>query len=200
MIRRAKGELRKKAGGEEGVFRISCEAMPHHIALTEGRARELGEESFGRVNPPLRAEADRRAILEALLDGTIDAIATDHAPHSMEDKAGGAPGFSGLETAFAVCYTELVGNGAGGRMDLGRLSSLMSAGPARLLGLAGGCAGRGLIAPGLRADLVIIDPEAVRKVDPASFKSRGKNTPFAGRELFGRVLMTIQSGRVVFEA
>jgi dihydroorotase len=213
MIRRARAELREKTGGEGGaprngavggnaeggVFRLSCEATPHHLALTEERARELGEESFGRVNPPLRAEADRQAILEALLDGTIDAIATDHAPHSPAGKAGGAPGFSGLETAFAVCYTELVRKlpHAEGSPGLGRLSALMSAGPARVLGLA---SDRGRIAPGLRADLVVVDPEASLKAAPAAFKSRGKNTPFAGRELFGGVLMTIRGGRVVFEA
>jgi dihydroorotase len=187
----------------EKAFSLTCEATPHHIACTEADARALGDESLGRVNPPLREEADRRAIVRAIQDGTIDAIATDHAPHTMKDKALGAPGFSGLETAFPVCYTELVlgGAGPGGVFDLRRLSSLMSAAPARILGFGGNDSpGRGRIAPGLRADLVLVDPEAVRKVDPAAFKTRGKNTPFAGRELYGRVLMTIHGGRVVFEA
>jgi dihydroorotase len=153
------------------------------------------------VNPPLREEADRRAIIEALRDGTIDAIATDHAPHSASDKEKGAPGFTGLETAFSVCLGELVlgRSGSGGVPDLRRLSSLMSAAPARILGLGGdGPLGRGRIAPGLRADLFIADPEAAGTVDPARFKSRGKNTPFAGRELWGKILLTIHGGRIVF--
>jgi dihydroorotase len=179
---------------------LTAEAAPHHIALTEEHARELGDESCGRVNPPLRTEADRLAVIAGLEDGTIDAIATDHAPHTMEEKAAGAPGFSGLETAFAVCYTELVLNG---RMDIKRISSLMSARPARILGFGGACkngGSRGLIAPGCRADFVIADPGALWKVDPARLKTRGKNTPFAGRELQGKILVTLHQGRIVFDA
>jgi dihydroorotase len=188
---------KKKLRGERGGFFVSCEATPHHIGCTEADARMLGDESWGRVNPPLREEADRRAIIEALRDGTIDAIATDHAPHRGADKDKGAPGFTGLETAFCVCLTELV-LGAGG-LDLRRLSSLMSAAPARILGLAGdGPQGRGRIAPGLRADFVVVDPGAVWTVDPRGFKSRGKNSPFAGRELRGKILLTIHGGRIVF--
>jgi dihydroorotase len=153
------------------------------------------------VNPPLREEADRRAIIEALVDGTIDAIATDHAPHRAADKDRGAPGFTGLETAFSVCLTELVlgGSGSGGVMDLRRLSSLMSAAPARILGLGGaGPLGRGRIAPGCRADLFVADIGAAGTVDPARFKSRGKNSPFEGRKLWGNILLTLQGGRIVF--
>jgi dihydroorotase len=174
--------------------RVTAEAMPHNIALTEERAAELGDESHGRVNPPLRAEADRQAVIEGLLDGTIDAIATDHAPHIIEEKGTGAPGFSGLETAFAVCYTELVKKG---RMDAKKLSALMSAAPMRILGLD---TDRGLLAVGRRADLVIADPGAAWTVDPAHLKSRGKNNPFAGYELHGKILITINRGRIVFQA
>jgi dihydroorotase len=174
-------------------FTLTCEAAPHHLALTEDTARRLGDESHGRVNPPLRTEADRQALITAILDGTIDAIATDHAPHREVDKAKGAPGFTGLETAFAVCRTELVREGG---LSLSRLSALMSAAPARILGLGGS---RGRIAPGFRGDLVIVDTETSWTVNPAAFKSRGKNSPFKGRELLGLVLMTLNEGRVVYE-
>ena len=111
------------------------------------------------------------------------------------DKEAGAPGFSGFETAFAAVYTELV---QGGVIDLQRLSSLMSACPARLLGLGEGPQKRGRLLPGFRADLVIIDPNTVQVVDPAFFKSRGKNSPFKGHNLYGKILMTLHQGRVVF--
>jgi dihydroorotase len=173
-------------------FTLSCEATPHHIALTEADAHALGDESCGRVNPPLRSEVDRQAIIAAIMDGTIDAIATDHAPHTEADKAAGAPGFTGLETAFPVCFTELVRRNT---IDLKRLSFLMSANPARILGLSD----RGRIAAGMRADLVAIDTEAAFTVKSASFKSRGKNSPFTGRALWGKILLTLHGGRVVFQ-
>ena len=175
-----------------GGFTLTCEATPHHIAATEADARRMGAESYGRVNPPLRNEADRAAIIAAIGDGVIDAIATDHAPHCETDKARGAPGFTALETAFAASYTELV---RGKRIDLRRLSHLMSAAPAEILGLGD----RGNIAPGLRADLVIADIGTAWNVDPARFKSRGKRGPFTGRELWGRILLTVNKGRIVFE-
>ncbi|MDR1654823.1 MAG: dihydroorotase [Treponema sp.] len=187
MIRRAK---------KEGMP-LSAEASPHHIGCTEEDAQRLGEESSGRVNPPLRSEEDRQALVNAILDGTIDAIATDHAPHSRSDKEAGAPGFSGLETAFSLCYTELV---LKNNMDLRRLSALMSAAPSGILGFGGNdpC-GRGRIAPGLRADLISVDLRQKITVDPASFRSRGKNSPFTGRELRGRILVNINRGRIIYE-
>jgi dihydroorotase len=192
IIRGAKAKL-ASSGGAGG---LSCEATPHNIALTGERARALGEESWGRVNPPLRGEEDRQALIRGILDGTIDAIATDHAPHTGEAKARGTPGFSGLETAFAACYTCLV---RGGFLDPRRLSFLMSANPARLLGFGGaGPSGRGRIAGGFRADLVVVDPEASWKVEPETFKTRGKNSAFAGMELWGRILMTLREGRPVY--
>jgi dihydroorotase len=221
MVRRAKSDIeeknsekrtgKKKRFGKRdsfsvwkqppiGRFSLTCEATPHHIALTGKDACALGDESFGRVNPPLRTEDDRKALLAAIQDGTIDAIATDHAPHTQADKEKGAPGFTGLETSFAVCCSTLLAGpspaNGGQNIGLSRLSALLSANPAAILGLYD----RGLIAPGFRADLTIADPDAIRRVDPACFKSRGKNSPFAGRELRGKVLMTLHGGSVVFEA
>jgi dihydroorotase len=182
----------KKSPPAGSGFTLTCEATPHHIAATEADARRMGEETYGRVNPPLRSEADREAIIAAIGDGVIDAIATDHAPHSETDKALGAPGFTALETAFAASYTCLV---RGKRLDLRRLSHLMSAAPAAILGLTD----RGKIAPGLRADFVIAAIGAAWNVDPAQFKSRGKCGPFTGRELWGKILVTVNRGRMVFE-
>jgi dihydroorotase len=186
IIRAAK---KNKANG----FTLTCEATPHHIGATEEDAQRMGDESYGRVNPPLRSEADRMAIIAAINDGTIDAIATDHAPHSEADKAAGAPGFSGLETAFAICLSQIAPN-ADSAAEMRRLSALLSAHPARILGLQD----RGRIAEGLRADLVIADTHAAWKVKPEQFRSRGKCSPFAGRELKGKVVMTLNAGRIVF--
>jgi dihydroorotase len=192
MIRQAKASVRT-AGG----FVLTCEAAPHHIACTEADARRLGDESFGRVNPPLRTEADRQALIAAILDGTIDAVATDHAPHTGGDKAAGAPGFTGLETAFAACFTHLVSAEESG--GLKKLSSLMSAGPARILGLGAGPEGRGRIAAGLRADLCIAG-DVFWTVEPGLFRSRGKTSPFAGQKVRGKIMITINRGRVVYDA
>ena len=200
-------------------FTLTCEATPHHIGTAEEDAARMGE-SRGRVNPPLRSEADRRAIVVAIGDGVIDAIATDHAPHSEADKAAGAPGFTGLETAFAACFSALTplwgdkkgmypetnalpkqpypARSSAAPVDLKRLSALMSANPARILGLYEGPGGRGRIAPGLRADLVIADTQTLWKVRPEQFKSRGRCSPFTDRELRGKILMTIRGGRVTF--
>ena len=215
-IRQAKAAVKAAAktaaSGIGSGFVLTCEAMPHNLCLTEEDAAKLGADTWGRVNPPLRSERDRMALIRALADGTVDAVATDHAPHSAEDKERGAPGFSGFETAFAAVYTELVRsvprNGAGsggtatGVISLKYLSSLMSARPARLLGLGDGARNgarkRGRLLPGYRADLVIVDTESSRIAEPAAFKTRGKNTPFAGKELFGTILMTMKEGRFTF--
>ena len=179
---------------------FTCEVTPHHLALAEKDAVAMGAETHGQVNPPLRTEEDRQALIEALVDGTVDVIATDHAPHTNADKENGAPGFTGLETAFAVCYSTLV---KPGNINLSKLSSLMSAAPARILGLdkenAGGRCGRGKIAPGLRADFAIADISAAWTVEPGTFMSRGKNSPFAGKELTGKIIKTIRGGRFVFD-
>jgi dihydroorotase len=175
---------------------ITAEVTPHHFFLTRKRAGELGQDTFGKVAPPLRSEADRDAVFEGLLDissNIIDAIATDHAQHTDADKEAGAPGFSGLETAFAVSCTAIVQSGEG---DLCSLSRLMSATPARILGLND----RGTLESGKRADLVIVNPETRWTVDKAALRSRGKNTPFDGMELSGIVLSTILGGKTVYEA
>ena len=112
----------------------------------------------------------------------------------MDDKAKGIPGFSGLETAFAASFTELVQTRP--LIDLKYLSALLSANPSRLVALKD----RGLLKPGLRGDLVIIDSKSLWQVDPANFKTRGKNSPFVGMELYGKVLMTLRGGRIVFQA
>ena len=181
-------EAKKNLTGGSG-FSLTCEVTPHHIGATENDARRMGNEGFGRVNPPLRTEEDRLALIGALTDGTIDAIATDHAPHSEADKAASSPGFIGLETSFTACLTHLTSG-----ITLQRLSALLSANPARILGLQD----RGKIKAGLRADLTIVDTGAVWKIEPEKFKSRGKCTPFAGRELRGRILMTLNAGKIVF--
>jgi len=168
-----------------GGFRVTCEVTPHHLALNHD-APEI-------VNPPLRGEADREALIGGILDGTVDAIATDHAPHTVDDKASGAPGFSGIEIAAATVYTALVKSG---RIGLRRFSALMSANPASLL-----CLSRGLLRAGYDADLVLFEPEAVFTVDPESsqWHSRGKNTPLAGQSLSGTVVATFKRGHVVYE-
>jgi len=176
---------------------LTCEVTPHHLALTAEAAAAMGEETHGRVNPPLRTEEDRRALISAIIDNTVDAIATDHAPHTRTDKENGAPGFTGLETAFAVCYSTLV---LPGFIGLSKLSSLMSAAPARILGLgSNNCSGRGRIAPGMRADFAIADLAETWTISTSAFMSRGKNSPFAGRECNGRIVKTILNGRIVYE-
>jgi dihydroorotase len=195
LIRDARAELSIKNSNtdERAGFSLTCEVTPHHLFLTEKDAKKLGEETGGRVNPPLRGEADRDALIAAVADGIIDAIATDHAPHTARDKEGGAPGFTGLETAFSVCLTELVRED---RLSLSRLAALMSGAPARILGLGD----RGRIVPGYRADFFVVDTSAHWTVDPTLMKSRSRNSPYAGRDLRGRILMTLRQGRVVFES
>lgn len=175
----------KALAGAHTSFRVSCEVTPHHLALTDSLP-EI-------VNPPLRSASDRDALIGGIADGTVDAIATDHAPHTAEDKADGAPGFSGIQIAFATCNTALVRSR---RIGLSRLSALMSANPARILGL-----NRGLLAEGFDADLVLVDPDAEFTVDPddgTRWFSRGRNTPLAGSVLHGAVLATWRAGRQVF--
>lgn len=166
-------------------FRVTCEVTPHHLALCGT------DEPFIRalVNPPLRSEDDRVVLLEGLRDGTVDVISTDHAPHTLEDKASGAPGFSGFETAYGICNTVLV---AEGQLGAKRLSQLMSANPARILRL-----NKGLLAAGYDADLVLVDPEEKWTVDSTQFRSKGKATPFDGSVLTGRVKELFSGGRKI---
>ena len=168
-------------------YDVTCEVTPHHLALCgtdEPYIRAL-------VNPPLRSEDDRVALLEALRDGTVDVISTDHAPHTADDKAAGAPGFTGIETSYAVCNTVLVRDNG---FNPKRLSQLMSANPGRILGLE-----KGLLKTGYDADLTLIDPEEEWVVDSSKFYSKGKATPFEGKKLTGAVKGLFMAGKLVLE-
>jgi dihydroorotase len=178
-------------GKERGV-NVTAEVCPHHLSLTEDAVD--GYNTNAKMNPPLRCTADVEALQQAVGDGTIDVIATDHAPHHYDEKerefADAPNGIVGLETAFAVNITWLV---ASGIIDLATLVEKMSCAPARIFRLAGGTLRRGNI-----ADVTVFDPEAEWTVDPARFRSKGRNTPYAGRRLKGRVHLTIVDGRVIY--
>ncbi len=180
FIRRAK---------QQGVH-VTCEVTPHHLALTDEAVE--GFRANAKVNPPLRGEADRLALIEGLRDGTIDCIATDHAPHTDWEKGAdfdSAPfGIPGLETALGVCSTALV---HAKHLTWPQLFRAMSTNPAAIIGTNG--AG---LAKGHAADLVVIDPKAVWTVEPEQFASKGKHSPFAGQSLTGRVVATIRHGVV----
>ena len=170
---------------------IHAEATPHHFSLTEEAAIEYG--TLAKMNPPLRTEEDRQAIIDGLADGTIEMIATDHAPHSKEEKAKGlteAPsGIIGLETALPLGLMHLVGNGA---LTVEDLVDRMSTGPARIYDLDAG-----VLAPGKPADLVIFDPE--ERWTAGNYASRSENTPFTGMTMTGKVKYTICGGKVVYK-
>lgn len=173
--------------------RVTCEVTPHHLGLSVA----TGDPALRHlVNPPLRSERDRAAVVAALADGTADVIATDHAPHTVADKAGGAPGFSGLETAYALCNTVLVREGV---LDARQLSALMSARPARILGLDTGEFPRGRLLPGYAADLVLCNPDEAWMVQGDLFRSKGKYTPLEGKNLYGRVCRVYHRGIPVFK-
>ncbi len=182
-----------RRGKARGV-RVTAEVTPHHLLLTDQLVKDSGYDTSTKMNPPLRSEADRLAVIEGVRDGTIDCIATDHAPHTVDDKRveydQAAFGVVGLETAVALCLDRLVHPGI---VDVRRFVSLLSTQPARLLGLPGGT-----LAPGAAADVTILDLERKRKVDPARFATKGRNTPFAGWSLKGGPVATIVGGRVVW--
>lgn len=173
--------------------RVTAEVTPHHLLLTEEAVR--GFDTNAKMNPPLRAAADRSALLEGLADGTIDVIATDHAPHAPEDKLvefDQAPfGVVGLETALALVLTHLVRPGV---LPLAEALRRMSTLPADILGLPGG-----RLEPGAPADVVLIDPDRAWTVDPASFASKSRNTPFAGWPLVGKPVLTIVAGEIKYD-
>ena len=183
-VRRAKEEI--SWGNTPHGFDCTVEVTPHHLGLVGTDAPNIR----ALVNPPLRSEDDRRAIIEALRDGTVDAIATDHAPHTQEDKAKGAPGFTGIETAFAVCNTILVKKED---FSLSKLSRLMSANPARLLRI-----NAGRLKVGYNADLVLVNPDEDWIVNSENFASKGKSTPLEGKQLTGKVHATFFGGKKVF--
>lgn len=180
LIRRAKAR---------GV-NVTCETAPHYLVLCED---DLQEDGRFKMNPPLRSAEDREALIEGLLDGTIDAIATDHAPHTAEEKsrglAGSAMGIVGLETSFPVLYTALVRTG---RMSLERLIEAMSTSP-RLIFRIGGA-----LEPGMPADLAILDLDNEFTIDSNTFLSKGRSTPFDGWKIRGKVLMTLKDGKAVY--
>jgi dihydroorotase len=170
---------------------VTAEATPHHFSLTDAAVE--GYDPNMKVNPPLRSESDRLAVIEGLGDGTIDAIATDHAPHALEEKdrefSYAPPGTVGLETALGLVLTELV---MPGHLTVVDAIDRMSAAPARILGLED----QGEVAAGRPANLVIFDPSAEWHVDPSRFYSRSRNSAFAGRTLTGRVVHTIFGDRL----
>lgn len=174
---------------------VTAETAPHYVYGTDELVDELDYDASTRVNPPLRTEKDRRACIEGLLDGTLDCIATDHAPHHQDEKrveyALAASGISGFETAFALCYTAMV---LPGLMSVDMLISKMTVEPARALGLKAGT-----LTPGAAADVVILDPNAVWAIDPGKFLSKGKNTPFAGKVVTGSVKRTYVAGKCVWQ-
>ena len=187
---------------------VSAEVCPHHFTLTSDdikahepevaagifRPSDLDVDTNYKMNPPLRKKEDVEALKEGLRDGIMDVISTDHAPHTFEDKNQSmktAPfGIVGLETAACLTYSELV---LGGYLTPMQMAEKMSYNPAQVIGLD-----KGNIAPGKAADLVIFDPEETYRIDKNTFASKGRNTPFDGREVTGRVKCTICDGVVVF--
>jgi dihydroorotase len=182
-----------RRGKARGV-RVTAEATPHHLLLTDEAVRATEYDTSTKMNPPLRAEEDRQALIQGLRDGAIDCIATDHAPHTVDDKRveydHAAFGIVGLETAVALCLDRLV---ATGLISLRRLVELLSTRPAAILGLPGGT-----LAPGAPADVTVLDLSRRHKVDPARFRSKGRNTPFGGWALRGAPALTIVRGRVAW--
>ena len=202
----AAGTVELLRAAKARCVRVTAEVTPHHLALTDEAilygppgALTPAYDTDGRVNPPLRSERDRVACLAALADGTIDCVATDHAPHALMDKQvefdDAAPGISGLETALGVLLT-LVADGA---LPLRRAIEALTIGPARALALDRVVPGLGTLAPGAPADAVLFAPDERWTVEPHAFASLGKNTPFRGRTLRGRVIATIHAGRLVYD-
>jgi dihydroorotase len=173
--------------------RVTCEVTPHHLVLTDEAVRDY--DTNAKMNPPLRGEADRTGLVEALADGTVDAIATDHAPHHVDEKCvefSVAPfGVIGLETAVPVCLDRLV---HGGAIGLKRLVELFTTGPAGVIGLD-----RGRLCTGAEADVTVLDLDREVTVDPRTFASKSRNTPFAGWKLRGCAVLTLVGGRIVHD-
>jgi dihydroorotase len=187
-----KGSVELIRWGKERGINVTAEVCPHHLSLTEEAVE--GYDTNAKMNPPLRTAADVAALQEAVKDGTIDVIATDHAPHHYDEKerefADAPNGIVGLETALAVNLTWLVHRGV---VDLPTLVERMACAPARLFRLPGGTLRRGAA-----ADLTVFDPDASWTVDPARFLSKGRNSPYAGQTLRGRVALTVVGGQVIY--
>ena len=182
LIRKAKAE----------GLDVSCETGPHYLVMDEG---DLVDDGNFKMNPPLRSKEDRLALIEGIKDKTIDMIATDHAPHSKEEKSKGLEkslmGIVGLETAFPILYTELVKKGV---ITLDRLIELLSRAPSKRFGIDNG------EILGDKASFTVFDLDAEYEIDPEKFRSMGRNTPFGGRRVFGKCLMTVYNGKVVYNA
>ena len=182
-------EMAKKEG-----LPVTAEVCPHHFILTSDDIKE--DDGNFKMNPPLRSREDVEALRMGLKNGIMDVISTDHAPHSEEEKNRSIEkasfGIVGLETSAALTYTELVKTGVLSIMDM---AEKMSYNPAQILGLTE----KGAVAEGKIADLVIFDPDANYKIDKNTFFSKGKNTPFGGREVYGRVEYTLADGEIVYE-
>ena len=174
--------------------KVTAESCPHYFCLTDDVVTSF--DTYTKVNPPIREERDRLAVIEGLKDGTLDCIVTDHAPHSKKDKqveySLAAFGISGIETSFALSYTKLVKECG---FTLSQLARLMSAAPAAILGLDGGT-----VEEGGAADITIADLAAKYVIDGEKFISKGKNTPFNGREVYGKIAYTIVDGEIKYAA
>lgn len=177
--------------GKERGINVTAEVCPHHISLTEERV--LGYDTNAKMNPPLRTAKDVEALRDAVKDGTIDMIATDHAPHHYDEKerefADAPNGIIGLETALAVSVTNLVESG---HIDFSTLVDKMSCAPAKIFGLPGGSLAKGSV-----ADITVFDPKMKWDVDAAEFLTKGRNTPYSGMTLTGRAICTLVGGSIV---
>ncbi len=162
---------------------VTCECTPHHLVLSDAITY--------KVHPPLRKQDDIEALIKGIHDKTVDCVATDHAPHSQQDKKDGSPGMTGIELAFSICYTHLVRTK---KITLMKLSELMSYNPAQILGV-----NKGIIQKGVNADLILLDPDDEFKVDGSEFYSKGHNTPFEGKTLKGKIKLVMKEGIVKFE-
>jgi dihydroorotase len=189
----ARGSVEAIREARRRGVRVSGEAAPHHFALTDEAVR--GYDTHAKMNPPLRSEADRAAVLEGVLDGTLAAIASDHAPHNAVEKAvefDQAPfGITGLETAVSIALDRLV-HGAG--MPLPELVRRFTQGPAEILRLRG----RGTLAPGSQADVTVFDPDLTVVVDVARMRSLSRNCPYGGWRLRGAAVLTLARGQVIW--
>jgi dihydroorotase len=188
------GAVRLVRDAKARGVRVTAEATPHHLLLTDEAVRSWDPNT--KMAPPLRTKRDTEALVEALVDGTIDCIATDHAPHAVADKEGefdgAANGIVGLETAFTLLHERLVRPGV---LSLATLVARLSRDPARLLNLPGGS-----LTAGAAADVTLLDPDATVTIDPARFASKSRNTPFGGWTATGAPWKTIVGGKVVWEA
>ena len=188
----ARDSLRAVRAGKDRGAKVTCEVAPHHFTLTDAALE--GYDTNTKMNPPLRDERDRDAMLEGLADGTVDVIATDHAPHHHDEKHvefDRAPfGIVGLETAVALVFHELVHKAV---ITPARMVELMSANPARILNVPGGS-----LSEGVPADITLLAPDLTVTVDVASFRSRARNSPFHGWTLQGGVAATLVGGRLMY--